>query len=91
MSLILYGTAGCHLCEAAEWLLAEILGSEAFGLVHRVDIAADDALQERYGVRIPVLADTRSGRELDWPFEVGDLSSWLGSGYTPGTGEAGEH
>ena len=90
MNLVLYGTVGCHLCEAAESLLAEILGPEAFGSVCRVDIAADDELQDRYGLRIPVLADTVSGRELNWPFDAGDLSSWLESGYTSGTGEAEE-
>ena len=89
MSLVLYGTAGCHLCEAAERLLVETLGAEAFGSVRRVDIAADDDLQERYGIRIPVLADTGSGCELDWPFDATDLSLWLGSVYTSTTGGGG--
>lgn len=61
--LTLYTTAGCHLCEQAETLL------DAAGIRFvSVDIEADLALLERYGVRIPVVQDS-NGRELGWPFD----------------------
>ena len=30
----------------------------------------DDALEARYGLRVPVLCDDDSGAELDWPFDA---------------------
>ena len=35
-----------------------------------VEIADDEDLLERYGVRIPVLRRLDTGEELDWPFDV---------------------
>ena len=32
-------------------------------------IDGDDALEARYGERVPVLRDAESGVELDWPFD----------------------
>jgi hypothetical protein len=69
--LTLYTTEGCHLCEHAEAILDELaLPFTA------VDIADSDALMERYGVRIPVLA-TASGRELGWPFDGSAVTAFL--------------
>ena len=50
----LYTKAGCHLCEAAEALLARLAAEYPLTLT-RVDIAQDEALLARYGERIPVL------------------------------------
>lgn len=69
--LVLYGTAGCHLCEQARALLRQA-GMRAT----ETDIATDDALLERYGVRIPVLARA-DGAELDWPFDAATLARFL--------------
>ncbi|MEH6822878.1 MAG: glutaredoxin family protein [Motiliproteus sp.] len=74
--LILYGTQGCHLCEVAEQLLVATLDLRAVS-VEVIDIADDDLLVERYGVRIPVLAELKSGRELDWPFESAQLQGFV--------------
>lgn len=65
---MLYGTAGCHLCEQAEHLLAE---SGARWRI--VDIADDEELSQHYGLRIPVLSCEISGAELNWPFELSDI------------------
>lgn len=65
MKLVLYGTTHCHLCEQAETLLQSV-GVEA----EHIDIAGDDALFEKYGVRIPVVKREDTGAELGWPFEV---------------------
>lgn len=70
--LELLGTSGCHLCEEAEALLASL------GLRARyIDIAGDDGLAERYGIRIPVLRRA-DGAELGWPFAAADIASFVG-------------
>ena len=70
--LTLYTTAGCHLCEHAE----EILLNEGVAF-EAVDIAEDPSLIERYGVRIPVVAQGRE--ELGWPFDGTSLRAFLAS------------
>ena len=72
MDIQLYGTAFCHLCEEAEAILHE-LGAET---VH-IDIAEDDELLEKYGVRIPVLKRVDTGAELGWPFNAEAVSRFL--------------
>ncbi|MCB1672485.1 MAG: glutaredoxin family protein [Gammaproteobacteria bacterium] len=66
--LILYSTAGCHLCEEAELLLRQ-LALELPLQWQTIDIASDQVLVERYGIRIPVLCRADSGGELGWPFD----------------------
>jgi glutaredoxin len=51
LTLVLYGRAGCHLCDEARTALERI--GHPF---EEVDIEADDALLARYLVRIPVIA-----------------------------------
>ena len=68
MTVILYTTVGCHLCEKAEALLATVAPDMP---VEKVDIAEDDALVDLYGERIPVLA--YQGEELGWPFGLLDV------------------
>lgn len=76
ISLILYSTAGCHLCELAEAQLQQAL--PMFDLSWRcVDIADSPELMELYGVRIPVVAEPGSGREIGWPFGQPELRAWL--------------
>lgn len=70
--LILYGTSCCHLCEQAE----AVLGEAGVAAQH-VDIADDDGLLEKYGVRIPVLRRTDSGAELGWPFDAATVARFL--------------
>ncbi|MBZ0330642.1 glutaredoxin family protein [Halomonas sp. ANAO-440] len=72
--LRLYTTLGCHLCERQESLLALLLQGE-YNL-EKIEISDDEALIERYGVRIPVLAD-EAGEELDRGFEPPRLAVWL--------------
>jgi glutaredoxin len=64
LKLVLYGTTYCHLCEEAEAVL-QAIGVEA----EHIDIAEDDALLEKYGVRIPVVKREATGEELGWPFD----------------------
>ncbi len=53
-AVTLYTKPGCHLCEAAEALLAR-LAAEVPLTVTAVNIAEDEALLARYGERIPVV------------------------------------
>jgi len=64
---ILYGTYGCHLCDQAAELLRSIDGPPLRFV--EVDILDQAELEQRYGVRIPVLRHAASGRELGWPFD----------------------
>lgn len=72
MGIELYGTTFCHLCEEAEAILHEI-GIEAA----HMDIAENDELLEKYGVRIPVLKRVDTGAELGWPFDAAAVSRFL--------------
>jgi hypothetical protein len=42
-----------------------------------VFIDDDEALEERYGVRVPVLRIEDTGAELDWPFDGERLAGFL--------------
>lgn len=78
MSLVLYSTEGCHLCEEAEALL-RVARNVLPGLNWEVvDIANDDALFKAYGWHIPVLRNAQ-GRELRWPFDPVTLKDFLES------------
>lgn len=70
---VLYTTSGCHLCERAEILIREATGRP----VRLREIADDEALLERYGVRIPVLRRLETGAELDWPFDAAAIRRLL--------------
>lgn len=70
MRLMLYVTAGCHLCQEALAVLAQAGLADD---VQAVEIGYDAALADRYGWRIPVLRIEPDGVEIDWPFDVADL------------------
>jgi len=76
-AFILYGTSGCHLCEQATEILTA-LASHNFRW-QEIDISDEDLLLNRYGSRIPVLRDTSSGQELNWPFDHNDVIGLLNS------------
>lgn len=63
---VLYQRDDCHLCDLALAVLAEarLQGFES------VFIDGENALEARFGNRVPVLQQTGSGVELDWPFDV---------------------
>ncbi len=52
MVFLLYTRRGCHLCEAAEDMLAAHLPAAD---VELVDVDADSDSQRLYGLRVPVL------------------------------------
>ena len=73
LALILYQRDDCHLCDQALAVLAAARAPD----FDSVFIDEDDALEARYGVRVPVLRDTASGAELDWPFDAAGLADFL--------------
>lgn len=73
MSIILYTTAGCHLCEEALEMVRTVAPTVT---VEQVDIAEDEQLVSQYGNRIPVLA--YRGEELGWPFNLLDVQRLVG-------------
>lgn len=76
MTFILYTTLGCHLCEQAQAVLNCFENLE----YELVDIANDDALVERYGIRIPVVKEKEGDREIGWPFDPESFAAWLTEG-----------
>lgn len=74
LKLILYGTSACHLCEEALAILLPITNAFCITML-QVDIAGEDDLMARYGLRIPVLA--YNGLELDWPFNAEQIVAFL--------------
>ena len=70
---LLYQRDDCHLCDLA----LEVLAQARLPEPESVFIDDDAALEARYGVRVPVLRDVRSGEELDWPFAPAALRTWL--------------
>lgn len=72
-TLILFQRDDCHLCDLALEVLAAARAPE----FDSVFIDGDDALETRYGVRVPVLRDERRGIELDWPFDGAALRRFL--------------
>lgn len=68
---VLYHTEGCHLCEQAAMLLAQLGRRFTW-----VDIVESPELVEHYGVRIPVIRRS-DGAELGWPFELAELERFL--------------
>ncbi len=73
MPLILYQRDNCHLCDLALDVLAQAHAPD----FDSVFIDGDEALEARYGERVPVLRDGGDGRELDWPFDAQKVAGFL--------------
>lgn len=70
---LLFQRDDCHLCDLALEALAAARAPD-FGSVF---IDGDEALEARYGIRVPVFRDDVGDRELDWPFTVANLAAFL--------------
>lgn len=75
-TLTLYSTSACHLCELALELIEPFVASRELKL-DIVDIANDDALLERYGIRIPVIKLEGRNSDLGWPFDADSVADYL--------------
>lgn len=77
MQFILYTTLGCHLCDQAKAVIAQVLASTSY-TIEEIDIAASEQLTAQYGIRIPVVAmAARDRAELGWPFDELQFRQWL--------------
>ena len=72
-ALTLFQRDDCHLCDLALEVLAQARAPE----FESVFIDGDDALEARYGERVPVLRDEIRDMELDWPFDADALRALL--------------
>ncbi|HEY7560603.1 MAG TPA: glutaredoxin family protein [Gaiellaceae bacterium] len=54
-AVTLYHAPGCHLCDSARRVIAQVRDDVAFDL-HEVDISGDPELERHYRERIPVVA-----------------------------------
>lgn len=76
--IILYTTAGCHLCDQARSVLEPL--ARVNGLPWRtIDIADDPALVDAYGLRIPVIKVDGAAADIGWPFDEHALINYLQS------------
>ena len=73
--LTLFQRDDCHLCDLALEVLAAARAPE----FDSVFIDGDEALEQRYGVRVPVLRDEAGGVELDWPFDTERVRAFVGA------------
>ncbi len=70
----LFNTSHCHLCEAAHALIINILELNQFTMI---EIADDETLLARYGLKIPVLQRQDNFAELAWPFDEAAIRNFL--------------
>jgi hypothetical protein len=76
--LTLFQRDDCHLCDLALDVLAQARTPE----FDSVFIDGDDELEARYGVRVPVLRDETRDAELDWPFDLTAVHTFLAVSHT---------
>jgi len=69
-----YTTEGCHLCEQA-WELVSAQG--LMNKMTQVEIIHDEADIARYGIRIPVIKNNETDKEIGWPFDSIELADFI--------------
>lgn len=74
MTLILYGTDFCQLCDEALDVVEQALDGKQYQL-EIVDISTSDELMAKYAYTIPVLR--LANAELGWPFSCDDILSFV--------------
>ncbi|MGO4552508.1 glutaredoxin family protein [Lysobacter sp. 2RAF19] len=74
MRLRLFQRDDCPLCDEALAVLAAARTPD----FEPVWIDDDQALEARYGARVPVLRDELNDAELDWPFDADRVRAFVG-------------
>lgn len=74
ITLTLYSTVDCHLCDEAQILLQASVCAEDF-ILQKSDIRKDKSLLIKYRYTIPVVACDE--RELAWPFDREKFEAWF--------------
>lgn len=72
----LFSTLGCHLCDQAEELLAQVMPYVQVQ-IEWVDIIENEEWLARYSTSIPVLQRQDSMAELYWPFSAEQAYAFL--------------
>lgn len=72
----LFGTLGCHLCDEAETVLAQVL-PHVQAQIEVVDIIEREEWLARYSTSIPVLQRQDNQTELYWPFDAQQAFEFL--------------
>lgn len=79
MTIKLYMTVGCQLCDTALQQVANLCRQNQLAIqVEQVDIVTDPKLYTKYATQIPVL-ENRRGEVLTYPFTLENLAQWLKS------------
>ena len=75
LRLTLYGRSYCHLCDEMLAALAALRGEFEFA-IDVVDVDSDAALEQRFGILVPVLM--HAGTELcHYRFDAGKVRAYL--------------
>lgn len=77
MKVNFFTTLGCHLCDQALALLRNIEASGFAIIINEIEIADDNELVEKYGIRIPVVLIDGFDNDLRWPFTEAELRNFL--------------
>ncbi len=72
ITLNLYSTSFCHLCEQAEVLVAKIKQEHDVKL-KIIEIASHHDLLAKYETTIPALKRLDNNQEIFWPFTINDI------------------
>ena len=81
LTLILFTTEGCHLCERAIDEIELCVNDYEFSL-QELDIATDESLVRHYGTRIPTLYIPETKSELSWPFDHFQVLEFINKTYS---------
>lgn len=73
MRYVLYQRDDCPLCDAA----VDVLAAARLPEFDSQWIDGNASLEAHYGIRVPVLRDIDTDRELDWPFNAADVREFL--------------
>jgi hypothetical protein len=71
---VFYTTEGCHLCDQA-WAIVTDQG--LVSVMTQVEIIHKEADVARYGIRIPVIKNNVTDREIFWPFDGVELANYI--------------
>ena len=92
IALTIYSRPGCHLCDEMKAIVARVARRVPLTL-DEVDISADPALEQRYGLEIPVLLvngkKAAKYRVTEWQLTRMLSARAGGSGGSGGSGRSG--
>ena len=73
--VVLYGKAGCHLCDEARAQIEAVRARRGFELTE-IDVSLDPVLHARYGERIPVVV-VGGAEAFEFHVDPGELERLL--------------